>query len=175
MGVVLALQTSHGGRPGPRGSGRLGDTPPTTEDLTKLPYTQALVREVMRLYPPAWIIQRDAIQQDRIGGFTIPAKSTLAISPYVCHRNPEFWPDPETFKPERFLGDVQHPFLSYLPFGAGPRSCMGVGFAMQEATIVLATLAARFRLTIDPDHRVEPNPTVTLRTTSELPMTLELL
>jgi cytochrome P450 len=143
------------------------------EDLDKLVYTKAVLQEGMRLYPPVSMIAREASQEDAIGGFSIPARSTVLISPWVTHRNPEIWRAPEAFDPERFLpGAPEHPRLAYLPFGAGPRQCIGSGFAMQEALIALAVLAARFEPALAPGHRVEPQLGVTLRPRGGLPMTI---
>jgi cytochrome P450 len=98
----------------------------------------------------------------------------VIISPWVSHRNPAFWPAPEAFDPERFLGDrpAQQPRYTYLPFGAGPRQCIGAAFALQEATITLAALASRFRADLVPGHPIEPQIGVTLRPKHGLPMTL---
>lgn len=134
------------------------------EDVGKLTYTKAVVQEAMRLYPPVAAIGREARHDDEIGGFYLPARSTVLISPWVSHRNPQFWPAPEAFDPDRFLpGALEHPRLAYLPFGAGPRQCIGAGFALQELVIALATLADRFEPALVPGHRVEPQLGVTLR------------
>jgi cytochrome P450 len=147
---------------------------PDAADLDKLDYTKAVVQEAMRLYPPVAAIERDATEDDEIGGYLIPAGTTVIISPWVSHRNPAFWPAPEAFDPERFLGDrpAQQPRYTYLPFGAGPRQCIGAAFALQEATITLAALASRFRADLVPGHPIEPQIGVTLRPKHGLPMTL---
>jgi cytochrome P450 len=142
-------------------SGRL----PTAGDVDKLHYTRAVVQEAMRMYPPVAVIERDASRDDDIGGYDVAAGTTVIISPWVCHRNPQFWSAPEAFNPDRFLGEqaAHHVRYTYLPFGAGPRQCIGAGFALQEATIALAVLARRFNAELVPGHPVEPQFGVTLR------------
>jgi len=119
----------------------------------------------MRLYPPAHTISRTAIGPDRIGGVVIPAGSVITISPYTTHRNPTLWPDPERFDPERFTPEnsaTRHRF-AYLPFGGGPRICIGNSFAMAEALVILATAVQRWRLVLEPGRPVEPVGLITLR------------
>jgi cytochrome P450 len=147
---------------------------PDAADLDKLDYTKAVVQEAMRLYPPVAAIERDAKEDDEIGGYRIPAGTTVIISPWVSHRNPAFWPAPEAFDPERFLDDrpARQPRYTYLPFGAGPRQCIGAAFALQEATIALAALASRFRADLVPGHPIEPQIGVTVRPKHGLRMTL---
>lgn len=143
------------------------------DDIEKLTYTSAVVHESMRLYPPVAAIGREAAEDDEIGGFPIPARSTVLISAWVSHRNPEFWPAPEGFDPERFLpGAPEHPRLAYLPFGAGPRQCIGAAFAQQEAMVALGVLVPRFAPALVPGQRVEPQLGVTLRPRYGLPMTI---
>lgn len=146
---------------------------PVPGDVEKLAYTKAVVHEAMRLYPPVAAIGREALCEDEIGGYPVPARSTILISAWVSHRNPLFWSAPEAFDPNRFgPGAPEHPRLVYLPFGAGPRQCIGAAFAMQEAVIALAVLAARFRPDLVPGHRVEPQLGVTLRPRHGLAMTI---
>lgn len=120
----------------------------------------------MRLYPPAWFLMRKAINEDTLGGYTIPANTFISYSAYTLHRHPEFWDDPERFDPERFTPEraAQRPRFAYLPFGAGPRLCIGNGFAMLEGQLILATVAQRYRFTLVPGHAVTPEPALTLRT-----------
>lgn len=131
-------------------------------------------RRQCALWPPVAAIERDAKEDDEIGGYRIPAGTTVIISPWVSHRNPAFWPAPEAFDPERFLDDrpARQPRYTYLPFGAGPRQCIGAAFALQEATIALAALASRFRADLVPGHPIEPQIGVTLRPKNGLRMTL---
>jgi cytochrome P450 len=145
--------------------GRLQGRTPTIEDLAGLPLVKAVFEEAMRLYPPAWGTPRQAIDDDEINRFTIPAKATVAVLQFVTHRHPDFWDDPEKFKPERFLpgqATNRHKF-AYFPFGGGPRVCIGNTFAMLEGPLVLATIIQKFRVELVPGHPVVPDPTFTLR------------
>jgi cytochrome P450 len=153
----------------------LDDRVPTAADLPALPYTRMVIDETVRLYPPAWISNRQSINEDVVCGYRIPAKSFVAFSPYVTHRNPELWPDPERFDPERFANGQgkERPRYAYFPFGGGPRQCIGKGFALVEAQLILATVAQRYRLRLAPGHEVRPTALMTLRPKGGLPMTLE--
>jgi cytochrome P450 len=150
----------------------LGDREPTADDLPRLSCTRRTIEESLRLYPPAWIISRSAREEDEIGGFRIPRRSIVALSPWITHRDPRFWNDPERFDPDRFLPErmAARPRFAYFPFAGGPRQCIGNGFAMTEATLVLATIARRYRLEPLSGRPVEPDPLVTLRPRSELSM-----
>ena len=139
----------------------LGRRPPTLADLSQLSFVTQVIQEAMRLYPPIWAIERRAVSDDVIGGFAIPAGSSVIVSPYVLHRHPRFWPDPEHFDPSRFAGPK--PLPAYLPFGAGPRYCVGSEFAMTEARLVVAMVTQAWRLTLVPGHPVVPHPSLTLR------------
>lgn len=152
----------------------LGGRAPVADDAAKLPWTAACFSEAMRLYPPAWIVERDAIGPDEVGGFAIPRWTTVIISPYVVHRNPAIWPDPERFDPTRFLpgNAAGRPRSAYLPFGAGRRMCVGAGFAMMEGTLLAAMIARRFTFDLAPGATVIPEPTATLRPRDGLPMIL---
>jgi cytochrome P450 len=143
----------------------LADRLPAFEDLPDLPYTRMVFQEAMRLYPPAWVISRRPLKDDEIAGYRIPAGTTVLISPYVTHRNPRYWDDPEVFDPERFLiqRSADRPEFAYLPFGGGPRKCIGDHFAMTEGVLILATIAQRYRLLPVPEHPVEPQPLLTLK------------
>ena len=141
----------------------LGRAPVTLADLPRLPLLKATIEESMRLYPPAWVIARSATGADEIGGYQIPAGSIVFVSPYVVHRNPRLWRDPEGFDPERFAGADALPRGAYFPFGGGPRQCIGNGFAMMEAQLVLAALAQKFSLELVPGHPVALEPSITLR------------
>jgi cytochrome P450 len=143
----------------------LGGRAATFEDLPKLPYTRMVFKEAMRLYPPGWIISRRPLEDDEIGGYRVPAGTTVFISPYVTHRNPDYWDKPEVFDPERFSPErsTSRPEFTYLPFGGGPRKCIGEHFAMTEGILILATVAQRYRLRLVPEHPVEPEALVTLR------------
>ena len=139
----------------------LGGRSPNIDDLPALTLTRRILQESMRLYPPAWIIARSVIGPDEIAGYEIPARSILFISPYVVHRHPGLWEDPEGFDPQRFASEP--PRGAYLPFGGGPRMCIGNAFATMEAELVLATLAQRLRFALVPGVGVELEPSITLR------------
>jgi cytochrome P450 len=143
----------------------LGGRAPSFADLPDLKYTRMVFEEAMRLYPPAHAITRTALKEDWIGGVRIPPGAVLTINIYVTHRNPTLWPEPERFDPERFTPEAiaARPRFAYLPFGGGPRVCIGSGFAMAEAQVILATLAQRHRLRSAPGREVEPIGLVTLR------------
>lgn len=135
------------------------------EDLCRLAKTRAVLLEAMRLYPPVWVISRKAVSDDEIGGYHVPGDTIVTLSMHLLHRHPSFWDEPDTFKPERFLArpvDERHPF-SYLPFGAGPRQCIGSHLAMVEAMLVLPQIIGRYDPKIPPDTRSRPDPMVTLR------------
>jgi cytochrome P450 len=143
----------------------LGDRPPTSEDYPKLPYTRKVLSESMRLYPPAWIIARNAQRNFELRGYRIP-KGTLVITcQYISHRDPRFFPDPERFDPERFTPEAiaARPRYAYYPFGGGSRVCIGEGFAMMEGTLLLATLAQRWKFRLEPGFQLELEPLITLR------------
>jgi cytochrome P450 len=148
---------------------------PEYTDLASLPYTRMVLDETMRLYPPAWGISRQALADDEVGGFHLPRGWLVFVVPYVLHRLPAYWPDPEVFDPERFRPDAtaERPKFVYLPFGAGPRQCIGNHFALIEAQLIVATLAQRYRLCLVPGHRVEPWPLITLRPRFGMRMTVE--
>ncbi len=149
---------------------------PGVEDLATLPYTRWVIEESMRLYPPAWgLAGRQAVAEDEIGGFTVPPNTTILIVPFVTHRDPRFWDEPERFNPERFDPERSEgrPRYAYLPFGGGPRLCIGSAFAMTEAQLLLATIAQRYCLRLQPGHPVVPYPIFTLRIRDGLPMFLE--
>jgi cytochrome P450 len=148
----------------------LGTTRPGLDDLPRLRFNRMVLQEAMRLYPPAWIISRSATGPDEIGGYDIPAGSLVFVSPYVTHRHPRYWDDPEGFDPRRFEREPEKG--AYYPFGAGPRQCIGSAFAMMEAELVLATLAQRVRLELPPGAPVELDPSITLRPKGGLWMTV---
>jgi cytochrome P450 len=139
---------------------------PVYEDLFRLKYTRMVIEEIMRLYPPVWVLSRTTIDEDEIGGYRIPAGSEILIFPYITHRHPKWWTDPDKFCPERFLPENSsgRPRYAYLPFGAGPRTCVGLNFAMTEIQVVLALLLQRFRLEpASESDAVHLDPSVTLR------------
>ena len=139
--------------------------PPSGADLPRLAYTRMLLEETMRLYPPAWITNRSVVEDDEICGYHIPRNSVVAISPYAMQRDPRFWEEPEVFDPQRFAPGQgeDRPNYAYFPFGGGPHQCIGKGFALMEATLVLAAVAQRYRLVLHAGQHIEPLPQITLR------------
>ncbi|VVJ20381.1 Cytochrome P450-related protein [Amycolatopsis camponoti] len=150
----------------------LGDRLPEHEDLRKLTYTVAVVEEVMRMYPPVWLLPRIAQADDEIGGYHVPAGSDVVVVPYTLHRHPGFWTDPERFDPERFTAAERPPRYAYLPFGAGPRFCIGNSLGVMEAVFVLAMAARDLELRKVPGKVVEPEAMLSLRVRGGLPMTV---
>ncbi len=153
----------------------LGDRPPNFGDLDQLNYTRAVFLEAMRLYPPIHTFSRHAIQDDKIGDTEVPAGSIVIVSPWLMHRHRGYWKKPEDFMPERFLpeNDQGRDKHLYIPFGAGPRICLGAHFAMAEGVLLLAMLAQRFRPRLRPGHPVLPQALLTLRPRDGMPMRLE--
>ena len=151
----------------------LGDkSAPEFNDLEKIPYARMVAEEALRLYPPAYVFSRRAAGDDRLGPFRMPAGAHLIISPYALHRRPDYWPEPDAFWPERFAPGARadRPKLAYLPFGGGPRICIGNSFAMMEHAIVLATALRHWRLESIPGREVRTEPRITLRPRGGLPM-----
>ena len=143
----------------------LGGRAPTVTDLPNLRFTEQTAKEAMRLYPPAWGFGREAIADCEIGGYAVSAGTTIIISPWVLHRDPRHFEHPSEFRPERWSGDLARrlPRFVYIPFGGGPRICIGNRFAMMEAVLILATIAQRFRLEWQKDQPMVPLPSITLR------------
>ncbi len=143
----------------------LGGRTPGLGDLESLKYTDAVVLESMRLYPPAWVMARQSLTEVEIGGYHFPKRAEFVMSPWVLHRDPKSFADPEVFKPERWDGDLAHrlPRFAYFPFGGGPRVCIGNRFAMMEAKLVLAVAIQRYRFEITPGAELTLLPSVTLR------------
>jgi cytochrome P450 len=144
------------------------------ERYKALRYTQAVVQETLRLYPPAWLILREAQEDVEILGETFVKGSSMLISPYALHRNEQVFTDPLSFRPERFLSGQQYPRFTYFPFGGGSRSCIGSTFALMEATLVLAEMVQRLHLESDPQTTPTPETSVSLRMKQELPMTVRM-
>jgi cytochrome P450 len=147
---------------------------PSLEDLDRLPYTRMVIEETLRLYPPfhmlAW---REALAGDEVCGVSIPRGATVSIVPWVLHRHRRLWEQPGRFDPERFSPErsAERPRLAYLPFGVGPRVCIGAVFAMTEMMLILAAVAQRYWLRLVPGHKVEPQARLILRARYGLPMT----
>ena len=157
----------------------LGDRPLTLDQLNQLTLTGQVLQETLRLYPPAWIIARAAAEDDRVCDVTIPGGSLVITSPYATQRLPEFFSQPERFDPQRFRADAGmnggHSRYAYFPFGAGPRICIGNGFAWLETRLVLATLRRRFRLRVVAEAPIRPLPQLTLRCRGGVPVRAELV
>jgi cytochrome P450 len=137
------------------------------QDCLSSTFATAAVQEAMRLYPPIWIIERRAIEDDVIDGFDIPADSIVYVSPYVLHRRPDVWPEPEKFDPSRFVNSARNP--AYLPFGSGPHACLGVAFAILEAPLVVQTVRERCIIVLG-NNKIEPRAWITLRQRNGVPV-----
>jgi cytochrome P450 len=148
---------------------------PTVEDIPRLPYTRMVLAETMRLYPPAWIIGRRAIASYEVGGYVIPAKSIVVLSPYITQHDARFFSAPEVFDPQRWTPEAEaaRPKFAYFPFGGGARQCIGEGFAWMEGSVALATLAQQWRMRLVPGHSVALKPLLTLRPKYGMRMRLE--
>src|SRR6201981_1672271 len=145
--------------------GVLGERAPGVADLERLPYLSAVISEVLRMYPPAYIMARTSIAASRFGGYDFPVGSTMMVSQWVMHRDARYFDDPDSFRPERWLDGLADrlPAGAYFPFGDGPRRCIGQGFALLESALVIGALAQRFRFELVPGPVVTPEPLVTLR------------
>jgi cytochrome P450 len=148
---------------------------PNCDDVADLRYARMVIEESMRLYPPAHTFGRQPIAADEILGHRIPAGAEVLIMPWLLHRKPSLWENPDRFDPERFTPEraAARPRFAYIPFGAGARICIGAVFAMTEAVLMLATIAQRYRLRLKPGHPVEPQGLITLRPRYGLRMELE--
>ncbi len=144
---------------------------PTSDDVPRLKVTEAVILESMRLYPPAYMVGREAIADCEVGGYPVPRGMTLFMPEWVVQRDPRFFPEPEQFRPERWQEEriKQMPKFAYFPFGGGPRLCIGNTFAMMEMVLVLAVIAQRFHFRMQPGAVVTPLPTFTLRPTNGIP------
>jgi cytochrome P450 len=152
----------------------LGGRLPKAGDVSKLPYTRMVIDEVLRLHPPAWITNRTPLKDDVVCGYHIPAGVTINLSPYVTHRLPAYWENPEDFDPERFSPErsAGRPPFAYFPFGGGPHQCIGKGFALMEAQLIMATVMQRYQLELVPGHPVKELAQVTLRPKNGVKMIL---
>jgi cytochrome P450 len=148
---------------------------PVVEDVPRLRYTENVMAESLRLYPPAWAMGRYARNDFALGDYFLPARTTVLISQFITHRDPRFFPDPLTFDPDRFTpeGKAGRAKFTYFPFGAGVRQCIGESFAWMEGVLILTTLAQKWKLRLIPGHVVEPQPLITLRPKYGMQMDLE--
>ncbi len=152
----------------------LAGRPPQMADRPVLPYTEWILMEAMRLYPPVWAMARNAIDETELGGHRIPAKATVLTTQWAMHRDPRYFDAPETFRPERWENNFAKtlPRYAYFPFGGGPRVCIGNTFALMEGVLLLAAVRQRFRLQSVSDAPLELLPAITLRPKHDLPMRL---
>ncbi|MBM3997502.1 MAG: cytochrome P450 [Planctomycetes bacterium] len=153
----------------------LGDRSPTVDDWPKLKFTEMIALESMRLYPPAYVVGREATVDCEIGGYAVPAGTTILMPEWVVQRDPRFYDEPDKFKPERWGEERMKslPKFAYFPFGGGPRVCIGQQFAMMELVLILATIAQKFRFRMQPGTTVTPLPTFTLRPIPGIPGVIE--
>ena len=144
-------------------------------NMESLQYTHQVIEEALRLYPPGWLLSRRTLAADVLGGYEIPAKTDVLFSPYILHRHPRYWLEPEKFRPERFdtAHESERPRFAYMPFAAGPRHCIGETFALYEMLMHVYKVARRYRLRYTPDGPLELEAQVNLRTRKPLFMFLE--
>lgn len=156
----------------------VGRRTPTPDDLPALRYVRMVVDETMRLYPPVWASGRQALADDQVGGYRIPAGAPVNLGVWLTHRHPQFWPDPERFDPERFAPEraaARHRF-AYLPFSGGPRLCIGNEFALMEAVLLVTMMVQRYRIgLVEPDRTIEPDVKITLRPRGGVPVRIRAL
>ena len=153
----------------------LAGRPPRYADLENLPYTRMIFNESLRLFPPAWTLGRRALGEDEIGGYYVAPNTTIAICTYTLHRHPAFWEQPDTFDPERFSPErsARRHKYAYIPFGAGPRLCIGKDFGVMEACLVIATIVQQFELRLVPGTEIQPQALFVLRPNRDLMMSLQ--
>ncbi|MFY9556840.1 MAG: cytochrome P450 [Blastocatellia bacterium] len=148
---------------------------PTADDVAKLQYTEMVVAESMRLYPPAWILGRRVLSDYEAGGYVVPAGSIILMSPWVMHHDPRYYPEPFRFDPERWTTEARsaRPKFAYFPFGGGPRVCIGEQFAWMEGALLIATLAQHWKMSLAPGQKIQPKPMITLRPRSGIRMIMQ--
>jgi cytochrome P450 len=148
---------------------------PSLEDLPKLTYTDKIIKEALRLYPPVWAFLREAVRPVEVGGYTLPAGTTFVLSQWISHRDSRFYDDPREFRPERWTNEFekQLPKFAYFPFGGGQRTCIGAAFAKMETALLLATMAQRFRVSLAPGFKLDLLPSITLQPRSGVSVVLQ--
>jgi cytochrome P450 len=153
----------------------LGDRTPQLSDLPKMPYTKQVIEESMRLYPPAWVIEREAIEDDVVFDYRIHKNNVVAVFPWLLHQHPKYWQDPQKFDPDRFRPELTEtrPKYVYMPFGGGPRMCIGNAFAMMEMQLLLPMIVRRHRFVEDQGFSLALDPTITLRAKSGVSVRIE--
>jgi cytochrome P450 len=153
----------------------LGDRPPSLDDVPRLVYTGHVITETLRLYPAAWGMARLVLEDHKLAGYPVKKGMGVAMAQWVVHRDPRWYDAPEEFRPDRWEGDLARrlPRFAYFPFGGGPRQCIGNAFALMEATLILSTVAQRFRMRLVHDHPVTPLPSITLRPRHGIRVVLE--
>ena len=151
----------------------LDGRPPTLADIAQLPFTNSVIKEGLRLYPPVWLITREATEALALGGYSLEPGAVLVMCPYVTQRHPRYFPQPEVFRPQRFAEfEATWPPFAYFPFGGGPHVCLGQSFAMMEATLILASIAQRYRLDLVPGQSIAVEPLISLRPGGHIWMTV---
>lgn len=153
----------------------LAGRPPTFDDLARLPYTEMVLMESMRMYPPAWTVARLTLKDFMVGGYTLPAGSLLLVCQYVMHRDARYFPSPDHFDPERWTTEARNnrPQFSYFPFGGGHRRCIGEALALLEGVLLIATIAGRWRMRLLTTRPVKPQPFISLRPKGGMVMKME--
>jgi len=151
----------------------LGDRPLGFSDVSKFEFTTQVINEALRLYPPFWMVDRMALADDRAGDLNIPAGSTIVVFIYGTHHSPRYWDNPESFDPERFnkTNERLHTPFAHLPFGAGPRGCIGGNYAMLQMLMILSVLLRKYDFQLVPGQTIEPRPMVILRPEHGIRMT----
>jgi cytochrome P450 len=151
----------------------LGGAPLSYSDVPKFEFAPRVIHEALRLYPPFWMVDRMALSDDRVGDLAIPRGSTVVVFVYGVHHSPQYWPNPESFDPERFskANEKLHPAFAYLPFGAGPRGCIGGNYAMLQILMILSVLLRKYDLQLAPGQTIEARPMVILRPKHGIRMT----
>jgi cytochrome P450 len=152
---------------------RLGDRRPGEGDLSTMTYTEQVIDESWRLYPPAWAFTRSAVEDDVIDGHPIPKRAIVVLSPYVNHHHPRFWPDPERFDPDRFAPGREIPNFAYFPFGGGPHMCVGKHLSLLEVKVALTMIARRFRIRLVPGQTIRLDAGIALRPAPSMMVTVE--